>query len=948
MANIDVTQMIAQIEQIAKTHKIELPQSFYKIKARANDPMLYVGLIGEFSSGKSTLVNAWLGDNVLKTDALQATTAAPTVVKAESEYRIGTLLSNGDKIFSQKFSQEIAFKAKLLDFLHKVSAQEEYSKDIKLVSLSYPNKVLENKGFALIDTPGANAENERHKKISGWAIEEICDVAIVIIPADIPYSESLNAFIKTCLGKSLQKCVFVITKIDSIPEDELDPFVVIVKKRIESSLGIKIPEIPIFSPRFYLDVKSGKKEITEENRHFISEFEENTEKLFKLLYEKRDEYFYITLSEILKSLTEKLQSELRTKRDEYQKRIDYINANMLPDFDGWLQKNSTECRSFIFQNLSKQVVEAKLVEKKNRFIATLANEINALESKDEIKQYMTADNIQQKINANAAEMGRTINDYLQNITTSAFNKFSEEFTQVYKNLATVAIKSNSNYNFSYSHRDTSSSITAVENTVANVFSSEETAGSVGSVVGGILGGVLGLLVGNPLIGVAAVKGLAEVGSDLFSMFVTKGHLQKKSIEQLTAIIENTYFLQILSSTTQKLDQFLSAAGKSVDEITAKYRKSYQQLIDNINKKNVEEKRDLETFSKMAETSISYLSRSQQELASSNKIAISSDAKYSYLDKIAQILRKDFTGESRHTQEIANLLGYSAKVIKYGEPEKRQNKEINSGNTYNLYGNFGNQGEESDSEKGGCLKYTLIAVAVATMLFLIFYLILLLFSSSSPENTNEPTQTVREEKQTNVEEETVTPQIQPVFTLEPASYELNYLYNGFEAFQKGSNAKNEIKKEAVFKGKFISPSGETYQIPGPAAVKHSMSAFYNSETLVFFQESFGSDGVSVAPYITIEATLSGFEQGYEFSVGISNNNYVQFYVNEIDNNGASCLFLLGFGTLKVDSLHIAQGKAGRFTFSTSEIKLYRVNATPEGDFTEALENAGFNLCVRNAD
>ena len=126
MANIDVSKMIAQIEQIAQTHSIELPQSFYKIKARAKDPILYVGLIGEFSSGKSTLVNAWLGDNVLKTDVLQATTAAPTVVKAESEYQIGTLLSNGDKILSQKFSHEGAFKEKcfshilcgIKDFVH--------------------------------------------------------------------------------------------------------------------------------------------------------------------------------------------------------------------------------------------------------------------------------------------------------------------------------------------------------------------------------------------------------------------------------------------------------------------------------------------------------------------------------------------------------------------------------------------------------------------------------------------------------------------------------------------------------------------------------------------------------------------------------------------------------------------------------------------------------------
>lgn len=666
MANIDVSKMIAQIEQIAQTHSIELPQSFYKIKARSKDPVLYVGLIGEFSSGKSTLVNAWLGDNVLKTDVLQATTAAPTVVKAESEYKIGTLLSNGDKILSQKFSQEGAFKEKLLDFLHKVSAQEEYSKDIKLVSLSYPNNVLANKGFALVDTPGANAENERHKKISGWAVEELCDVAIVIIPADIPYSESLNEFIKTYLNKSLKKCVFVITKVDSIRrESELDRLVSTVKRRIESSLEIEVPEIITFSPQLYLDAKRGKEEIAERKQHFISEFEENSEKLFKLLYEKRDEYFYITLSEILKSLTEKLQSELRTKQDEYQKRIDYINANMLPDFDGWLQKNSEDCKNIILQNLSKQVVEAKLVEEKNLFITNLTNEINTLETKDEIKQYMTADNIQQKINANVNQMGQAINTYLKDITTSAFNEFNEKFIKVYKSLAVAAIKNESRYSFSFSHRDTYSSITAVENTVADLFSSEEAAGSVGSALGGILGGALGVFLNvPPYVVLAAIKGLSELGRDFFSMFVTTGHIKRKSIKQLTEIIENNFFPQILSSTDKKLDQFLNSAKETVSDITSKYRVSYQNLIDSVNKRNAEEKEALETFSEMAETSISYLAYYRKEVESSNKIMILSDEKHSYLDKIPLIMHKDFVGHSENTKKIAELIGFSTKITKY--------------------------------------------------------------------------------------------------------------------------------------------------------------------------------------------------------------------------------------------------------------------------------------------
>ena len=457
-----------------------------------------------------------------------------------------------------------------------------------------------------------------------------------------------------------------MTKVDSIRrESELDRLVSTVKRRIESSLGIEVPEIITFSPQLYLDAKNGEEEIAERKQHFISEFEENTGKLFKLLYEKRSEYFYIKLSEILKSLTEKLQKDLHAKRDEYRERMEYVNANMLPDFEGWLQKNSEDCKNIILQNLSKQTLEAKLVEEKNLFITNLTNEINALESKDEIKQYMTTDNIQQKINANAAQMGQAINTYLKDITTSAFNKFSEKFTKVYKSLAVAAIKNDSHYNFSFSHRETYSSITAVENTVTDLFSSEEAAGSVGSALGGILGGALGWYLNVPhYVILAAIKGLSELGRDFFSMFVTTGHIKRKSIKQLTEIIETNYFPQILSSTDKKRDQFLASARETVNEITSKYRVSYQNLIDSVNRRNAEEKETLETFSEMAETSISYLAYYRKELEASNKIMILSDEKHSYLDKIPLIMHKDFIGNSENTKKIADLIGSSAKITKY--------------------------------------------------------------------------------------------------------------------------------------------------------------------------------------------------------------------------------------------------------------------------------------------
>lgn len=51
-----------------------------KIKIRTRDPNCYLAVIGEFSSGKSTLVNGFLKDNLLPTSVL-VTTATETRIR---------------------------------------------------------------------------------------------------------------------------------------------------------------------------------------------------------------------------------------------------------------------------------------------------------------------------------------------------------------------------------------------------------------------------------------------------------------------------------------------------------------------------------------------------------------------------------------------------------------------------------------------------------------------------------------------------------------------------------------------------------------------------------------------------------------------------------------------------------------------------------------------------
>src|SRR4051812_31882824 len=50
------------------------------IESKQKDKNLYMAVVGEFSTGKSTLINGFLRREILKMDVLQATTAASTKI----------------------------------------------------------------------------------------------------------------------------------------------------------------------------------------------------------------------------------------------------------------------------------------------------------------------------------------------------------------------------------------------------------------------------------------------------------------------------------------------------------------------------------------------------------------------------------------------------------------------------------------------------------------------------------------------------------------------------------------------------------------------------------------------------------------------------------------------------------------------------------------------------
>ena len=190
--------------------------------------------------------------------------------------------------------------------------------------------------------------------------------------------------------------------------------------------------------------------------------------------------------------------------------------------------------------------------------------------------------------------------------------------------------------------------------------------------------------------------------------------------------------------------------------------------------------------------------------------------------------------------------------------------------------------------------------------------------------------------------------QPLASFPAVTFELDYLYNGMNAYVEADNQLHELWNAALFNAS-ITMNGETYSIPNPQANTHWIAAYYDSSALSFYQSSYLCDEEMRCQYATpgviFGAALSALKAGDELSIGISDENQVNMLIEDVltTDSEQDCVMLVGYGTLTVDSVNISAGSAGNFKFTTSKIGLYLPAATPEGDMTEELENARFTIC-----
>jgi hypothetical protein len=184
----------------------------------------YVACIGQFKRGKSTLLDALVGDRVLPTGILPVT-AVPTILRygdsrsARVRFQGGTWIDIRPEELAQYVSEE---------------QNSENAKNVAAVEVFVPSPFLEE-GMCFVDTPGLGSVFAGNTAATQAFVPHI-DAAIVVVGADPPIAgEELSLVVE--VGKQVRDLVVVLNKADKTSDAERAAATSFTSKVLEKRLG---------------------------------------------------------------------------------------------------------------------------------------------------------------------------------------------------------------------------------------------------------------------------------------------------------------------------------------------------------------------------------------------------------------------------------------------------------------------------------------------------------------------------------------------------------------------------------------------------------------------------------------------------------------------------------------------------------------------------------------
>ena len=363
---------------------------FKKIIERLEDKTFKLAVVGEFSSGKSTFLNALIGKDILKHGA-QETTATITEIKNEKLKDDKIIF---DVLYSNGAVEENIDIEKLKDYTTTSSTVHSVAENIAKVTIK--NYFLDYEGeLSVIDTPGLNGVADKHREKTEEQIKN--SHACIYLMSVRGLGESDIRFLKY-ISEYQKNIIFIQNFIDELkelegetPEGKIEEQKKIISKRLfdeNSEVNYEIIAISAYQALISKDAKmpEGKNLSQSEQKELYkrSNFDTILNKILELMKKNEREkiqqkdainvaiYHLKRLNDIyaVRNEFEKKEWELTPearKTKGYEKIIEILHQNKeknLENVKNFIEANANDIRRKINRKIEEDLgkVEEEIVE----------------------------------------------------------------------------------------------------------------------------------------------------------------------------------------------------------------------------------------------------------------------------------------------------------------------------------------------------------------------------------------------------------------------------------------------------------------------------------------------------------------------------------------------------------------------------------------------------------
>jgi GTP-binding protein EngB required for normal cell division len=276
------------VEQLKGAVREKTVGTLSEVRAKLEQEAFNLVILGQFKRGKSTFINALLGEPILPT-AIVPLTSVVTVLRYGPQLRVEV-----------HYVDDRRQEADLCDLPAYITEKgnPRNQKGVKEVTVFYPSDYLKG-GVRIIDTPGAGSVYSHNTDVA-YAYLPYVDAAIFVVSVDPPLSNSEHQFLKD-VRSFVDKLFFVLNKIDQVSNDDGRESLEFTARIIEEDIGAGHAKIYPLSARWALEGKKNHDD-TLVRRSLLPEFERQLQDF--LIHEKGTVFLRSIVANLLKLISD--------------------------------------------------------------------------------------------------------------------------------------------------------------------------------------------------------------------------------------------------------------------------------------------------------------------------------------------------------------------------------------------------------------------------------------------------------------------------------------------------------------------------------------------------------------------------------------------------------------------------------------------------------------------